>query len=270
MNKVLILGDTDCVRLTSNVLKNKFDIYYEAMKGMDLVIFAFDSDSKIDEISSSGLDGYNIAYVCLFNSVEDFVMINTENSIPYISFSKSRLQYYAETLEIFVTICLKRIIRSNPSLPKCPDLSTPRSVLPPLYGKDGKTDFPKKGMDDEICFENSQFEMFPLELALDIAKSYPKAWCSGGNHFGNKAFNYWIRTMKAYEEGRDIPKDCQRWLKKRERYIARHKNDFRLAGVVAMIKWAGFVNIPKGKNKGKGVEDGSSLTYMLSLFKDKK
>ncbi len=74
--------------------------------------------------------------------------------------------------------------------------------------------------------------------------------------------------MDAIKKKKPIPVDCQRWIKKRERYIARHTKDFRLAGVVAMIKWAGFVDGPHGE--GNGAIDGSSLQYMVDLFNDQQ
>ena len=124
----------------------------------------------------------------------------------------------------------------------------------------GLTDYPRKGMDEDIRFENSQFALFPLDVAIELAKLYPKAWCSGGNHFGNYAFEYWVGTIAALNERSEVPVDCLRWMKKREQYIARHRGDFRLAGVIAMIKWAGFVD-----HESDGSVNGSSLDYMIDL-----
>jgi hypothetical protein len=148
---------------------------------------------------------------------------------------------------------------SKLGVPKCNNVKS-KGPLPNLVGPDGLTDFPVSGSDLEISFDNSNFALFPFEIAANLASAKPKAWCSGGNHFGNYAFEYWYRTEKAMRDGRPIPKDCLRWIKKREGYIARHRKDFRLAGVVAMIKWAGFVDW-----KGNGSEDGSSLNYMVDL-----
>ena len=150
-------------------------------------------------------------------------------------------------------------------VPKCKNVGK-RGKLPPLFGDGGLTDYPTKGDDLPIDFENSQFALFPIEVAVELANAYPKAWCSGGNHFGNYAFDYWFQTMDALGKGKQVPTECLRWMKKREQYIARHRGDFRLAGVIAMIKWAGFVDGDGGE--GDGAETGSSFDYMLTLIED--
>jgi hypothetical protein len=155
---------------------------------------------------------------------------------------------------------VKRELQSL-GVPRCKNVGK-KGPLPSLLSN-GRTDYPKKGDDEEIRFENSQYALFPIDVAIELAASCPKAWCSGGNHFGNYAFEYWYRTMKALEAGDPVPDECLRWIKKREQYIARHRGDFRLAGVIAMIKWAGFVDAD-----GLGSEDGSSLSYMVDLIVD--
>ena len=151
-----------------------------------------------------------------------------------------------------------------PKIPHCPSLVTDNSTLPPLRNKDGLTDFPTKGEDQDINFKNSKFIMFPFDLTMKIIEEMPEVWCKGGNQFGNRAFDYWIKVMKALHENKPIPNECQRWLKKREGYIARHRKDNRVAGIIAMIKWAGFVDGPGAR--AKGCEDGSSLDFMLDVI----
>jgi len=146
-------------------------------------------------------------------------------------------------------------------VPKCKNVGK-KGPLPTLRSG-GITNYPRKGEDEEIDFENSQYALFPIGLAIKLATAYPKAWCSGGNHFGNYAFEYWYRTVKAINAKEPVPDECLRWIKKRESYIARHRGDFRLAGVVAMIKWAGFVDAD-----GAGSEDGSSLGYMVDVIQE--
>jgi hypothetical protein len=133
-----------------------------------------------------------------------------------------------------------------------------------LRNSDGLTDFPTKGENKDINFRNSKFAMFPFDLTMRIIEEIPEVWCKGGNQFGNRAFDYWIKVMKALHENKPIPNECQRWLKKREGYIARHRKDNRMAGIIAMIKWAGFVDGPGAR--AKGCEDGSSLDFMLDVI----
>jgi len=236
------------------------------------IIFASNSEDMLNFIRDNIEDiAAPSAYLVLDYSNKPLFMIDKTNEVPLV-----RICLRSSSLQQEITIEFlnghfyksKGLSGASLKLPKCPDLSTERSVLPPLLSKDGLTDYPTKGENKPIHFKNSQFKLFPLKTALQLAQKHPKAWCSGGNHFGNKAFNYWIRTMKALEDKQPIPVDCQRWIKKREGYIARHTKDFRLAGVVAMIKWAGFVDGPNGV--GNGAVDGSSLKYMLDLFKDEK
>jgi hypothetical protein len=151
-------------------------------------------------------------------------------------------------------------------VPKCKNVSKKKGPLPQLVGSAGLSDYPTKGDNLEIEFSNSQYALFPIDVAIEVAKLYPKAWCAGGNHFGNYAVEYWFETMEALKRGRRVPDECLRWIKKRESYIARHRGDFRLAGVIAMIKWAGFVDGDGGV--GDGSETGSSLQYMLQLIEE--
>ena len=148
-------------------------------------------------------------------------------------------------------------------VPKCENIGK-RGPLPPLLSHEGLTDYPEKGDNLKIDFKNSKYALFPLDVAEEIALAYPKAWCAGGNYFGNFAFDYWVQTIDAINNKKKIPEECLRWIKKRELYIARHRQDFRLAGVIAMIKWAGFVDGSFGK--GNGSEDGSSLNFMLETI----
>lgn len=265
--KVIVEGDVELRYKVKRILSSYCSVLNNLYENPDVVVFVFKSDSKLDLLRSENFNGApGFVYLSIYDIDDDFIMIDFEEGVPLVTFSEHRLEYYSSVLANTVQLVLKKRLRSNPAgIPKCPDYSTERSVLPPLLGKEGLTDFPKKGMNEEICFENSQFELFPIDEAIRLAKQFPKQWCSGGNHFGNKAFNYWIRTDRAYKEGRDIPKDCQRWIKKREGYIARHVNDYRLAGVVAMIKWAGFIN---GEN-GNGAVDGSSLDFMIDVVEGK-
>jgi len=146
-------------------------------------------------------------------------------------------------------------------VPKCKNVGK-KGKLPPLKDKSGITDYPRSGDNLPISFENSQFAMFPFETAIEIANEFPKAWCKGGNYFGNYAFEHWVNYMDALNKGKKIPVDSLRWMKKREQYIARHRVDFRLAGVIAMIKWAGFID----GSSGSGSENGDSFDEMVATI----
>lgn len=142
---------------------------------------------------------------------------------------------------------------------KCPQMPSSKP-LPPLM-RDGITDYPKVGDNKEIAFKNSKYAVIPFEISEYIRLNFPRAWCKGGNYFGNDAYAYFEEVVKGKPSEKAL-----RWMKKREQYIARHRKDFRLAGIIAMIKWAGYVDGPKGK--GNGAETGSSLAFMLDVIFD--
>lgn len=74
--------------------------------------------------------------------------------------------------------------------------------------------------------------------AKSIKKDHPEIWDLGGNIFGNEAFNNLERVIK-----RGYWTDSEEWMYVKWRsYVARHKQDFRIAGVIAMLKWVDKVD----------------------------
>jgi len=72
-----------------------------------------------------------------------------------------------------------------------------------------------------------------LKYAEDIKENHPEVWKMGGNIFGNQAF----KNLKRVSD-RGYWLDSERWMMIKWRsFVARHKKDFRIAGVVAMLKW---------------------------------
>jgi hypothetical protein len=72
-----------------------------------------------------------------------------------------------------------------------------------------------------------------LNYAIKIKEKYPKVWDLGGNIFGNEAF----KNLKRVSE-RGYWLDSEEWMYKKWRaFVSRHKGDFRIAGVIAMLKW---------------------------------
>jgi hypothetical protein len=71
-----------------------------------------------------------------------------------------------------------------------------------------------------------------------VKEKYPKVWDLGGNIFGNEAFRNLERALK-----RGYWTDNEEWMYIKWRsYVARHKQDFRIAGVIAMLKWVDVVD----------------------------
>lgn len=101
--------------------------------------------------------------------------------------------------------------------------------------KKKKTDFPKKGDDKAITLRNSEWEVFDPEFAAMIKEKYPEIWNLGGNIRGNSQYRKLIKAVgKSTDELTPTLKDA---IKLREAWVARHKGDFRIAGVIAQIKW---------------------------------
>ena len=78
-----------------------------------------------------------------------------------------------------------------------------------------------------------------------MKENYPTIWRragTGGNpptsFTGNDAFNRW----SAYKSGDRSPAVLS-WVKRRERFMNRHKGDNRLNGAIAAMKWGGVLNI---------------------------
>jgi HK97 family phage prohead protease len=84
-------------------------------------------------------------------------------------------------------------------------------------------------------FQASEYPMFDREFAEMIRLDHPDIWDEGGNIRGNDQYEILTRIA---EQGGVADTDAQEAaLDLREAWIARHLRDFRLAGVVAQIKW---------------------------------
>ena len=77
-----------------------------------------------------------------------------------------------------------------------------------------------------------------LNYAIKLKEEHPDVWALGGNIFGNQAF---INLKRVAERGHWL--DSEEWMYKKWRsFVARHKGDFRIAGVIAMLKWVDKVD----------------------------
>lgn len=95
-----------------------------------------------------------------------------------------------------------------------------------------------KSADDSeevTSFGKSKWKMFDRSFAERIREDHPEIWRAGGNIKGND--QYEILTKIAEQGGVAKTPDQVAALKLREAWIARHKGDFRLPGVIAQIKW---------------------------------
>jgi len=118
-----------------------------------------------------------------------------------------------------------------------------------------------------------------LSYAKNIKTNHPEIWKLGGNIYGNTAFENLSRVAE-----RGYWLDSEEWMyKKWQSFLARHQHDFRIAGVVAVLKWGGKVNkgwkymkdliedkISKSKPKSKSMKDGGSVKTDFHELDDKE
>lgn len=84
-------------------------------------------------------------------------------------------------------------------------------------------------------FRKSQWPRFDVGFAQRLKDDYPEIWAKGGNIRGN---DQWEILSKIHRNGGTAETEDQiKALELREAWIARHKGDFRLPGVIAQIKW---------------------------------
>ena len=112
-------------------------------------------------------------------------------------------------------------------------------VSPVLHGANqltGTISIKAADKDDRVdSFDKSKWPMFDRSFAERIKTRYPKIWDAGGNIKGDD--QYEILTKIATQGGKARTEDQIKALELREAWIARHKGDFRLPGVIAQIKW---------------------------------
>ncbi len=97
------------------------------------------------------------------------------------------------------------------------------------------TNFPEDGNDKKVTLRNSQYALFPVGEAEDLKENYPEIWSKGGNVKGNEQF----RKLAPIAKRGGVPdgEAEENAIRLREAWVARHRGDFQLAGVVAQIKW---------------------------------
>ena len=96
------------------------------------------------------------------------------------------------------------------------------------------TNFPSEGDDLKVSLRNSDYQVFDVDFAERIKNDYPEIWRLGGNTLGNTQYT---RLTKVVDQGEVISETDEKAVRLREAWAARHFKDFRIAGVVAQMKW---------------------------------
>ena len=99
------------------------------------------------------------------------------------------------------------------------------------------TNFPRSGDNQKISLSNSQHKQFPDHAYVkNLKENYPKIWKragTGGNpptaFTGNDAYRNWTKY-----KGGDRSSAVLSWVKRRERFMNRHKKNNRLNGTIAV------------------------------------
>jgi HK97 family phage portal protein len=99
------------------------------------------------------------------------------------------------------------------------------------------TDFPAQGDDETVSLRNSEYELFPLDVAQDLRENWPSIWDRGGNIQGNDTYAVLLRVRELNKAADELTDREIEIVRMREAWSARHAGDFRLNGVVAQIKW---------------------------------
>lgn len=99
------------------------------------------------------------------------------------------------------------------------------------------TNFPVQGGDEKVSLSNTQYRVFRDSGYLeDLRTNWPDIWSRGGNILGNVQYRRLIRIV-ARESGDPDTDTEEKAIRLREAWASRHYGDFRLAGVVAQLKW---------------------------------
>ena len=104
-------------------------------------------------------------------------------------------------------------------------------------GDKDPTNFPEEGDDEEVSLSASQWGVFDPDYAEDLKLNHPNIWRAGGNIKGSEQFK---KLYPIAKRGGDMSPEGvaeERAIRLRESWGARHLEDFKLAGVVAQIKW---------------------------------
>lgn len=111
------------------------------------------------------------------------------------------------------------------------------SPLRKAVGDVDPTNFPAAGDNEKVSLRNSQWELFDLRYAERLRTNYPSIWRKGGNVRGNSQYEKLAPIVR--RGGSMAPRNDteEGAIRLREAWVARHRGDFRLAGVVAQVKW---------------------------------
>ena len=119
-------------------------------------------------------------------------------------------------------------------------ISAKKKITPEIVrgsvGDRNPTNFPEDDDDKEVALRNSNFARFPHAEAQALKEEYPEIWKRGGNILGNLQYNR-LKPIAERSSSIATTETEELAIRLREAWASRHFEDYRLAGVVAQIKW---------------------------------
>jgi hypothetical protein len=88
---------------------------------------------------------------------------------------------------------------------------------------------------DEFSLHERQTAVFDYQYAVQLKTMFPEIWDMAGGSYGDNAFSALSEIVA--QNGYALTPEQADILELRDSWIARHKNDHTLAGVVAQVKW---------------------------------
>jgi len=117
------------------------------------------------------------------------------------------------------------------------------AIGPPQGAEDDGGEFGEGGTANKIHFNPNHLpKKYIIEFAEKIKKDHPKIWAMAGNTYGNTAYE---NLKRVSDRGYWLNDEDWMYIKWRG-YVARHKQDYQINGIIAMLKWGD--HIEKGFN----------------------
>jgi hypothetical protein len=113
------------------------------------------------------------------------------------------------------------------------------------------SDFPRKGDDKAVSLRNSNYSVFDPDYADSLKADWPEIWALGGSAGKENSGDSQYATLRPVIAGGGDPEtdEEEQSIRVREAWAARHADNYRLAGVVALIKWFVVGSIGEAKMK---------------------
>lgn len=113
------------------------------------------------------------------------------------------------------------------------------SSLALLAESTGATNFPKRGDNRAVSLRNSEYDTFDPAYVDDLEENWPEIWPLGGSSGEQDSGDSQYKKLRPVIARGGSPEDAEeeQAIRTREAWAARHYENKRIAGVVALAKW---------------------------------